>query len=258
MANKAVGTGENAINSFDPTATANSQKSSLGSSGLGGLLGGETNDITSKYQSAVANNPTVQNLYQQGQNLYNVPNLAKTANYYQNAVTNALPDAYQGAKGYDIDNTDIQNGVASKLAYLEPQSAAATNNYNTASGLAQGFMNAGIQQNQMNLMPVQNEAQLVSQMEAGQATGWNQASANELQALISKMQSGVELSKTEMDRANQLSQQEEAYQQAVAQANIQAAGQVQATQEGQKYQILKPGDELINTFKSSNNVTKNH
>ena len=51
------------------------------------------------------------------------------------------------------------------------------------------------------------------------------------------MQAGVQLSAAELQRAQQLAQLEENYQQAIGTANI-----------AQKYQILNPAQKLVNTF----------
>ena len=236
-ANSATDTGKTAISSFDPTATKNAQQTNVGASGLGGLLGNETSDFTTKYQNAVAANPTVTQLYNTANNLYNVPQLAQNATNLANRVTNAVPDAYTAARGYDIDSTDIGNSVASKLAYLTPQSNAATANYNTASGLASNYVTAGQAQNAQNLLPVQNEATLLAQQEAAQSTGWNSAAQSEFQGLIDKMNAGVTLSATEMTRANTLATAEENYQ-----------ATVDAAQLKNQYQILSPTDTLVNTF----------
>jgi transcriptional regulator with XRE-family HTH domain len=239
-ANTATSTGQNAINSFDPTSTANTQQDSLGSSGLGGLLGGESNDYVSQYANAVANNPSVTSLYNTANQMFNVPQLANQSTYLNNQVTNAVPDAYTGAKGFDIDSTDINNGVAAKLSYLTPQANAATANYNTASGLASQYVQAGQAQNTQNLLPIQAQGTLLQQQEAAQATGWNQTLSDEFQSLIDKMNAGVQLSTTEMTRANTLASLEEAYNQAVTTANI-----------GNQYKTLSPAQTLVNTMTGS-------
>ncbi len=236
-ADRAISTGNTAISSFDPKTTAGAQQSNLGVGGLGGLLGGQTADYTQQYQNAIAKNPTVTSLYNTANNMFNVPQLANRATYLNNQVTNAVPDAYTGAKGFDIDSTDINNAIASKLAYLGPQANAATANYNTAAGLASNFVQAGQVQNQQNLLPIQAQGTLLQQQEAAQATGWNQAAANEFQGLINKMNAGITLSTTEMNRANQLASLEEAYQQAISTANI-----------ANQFQNVSAGNSLVNTF----------
>jgi len=236
VAANATSTGNNAINSFDPTTTASTQQASLGSSGLGGLLSGETSDYVKRYQAAVAANPTVTDLYNTANQTYNVNNLASTATNLSNRLTNVVPNAYKGAKGFDIGSGDINNGISNATAYLTPQSNAATNNYNTAAELASKYVTAGQAQNSQNLLAIQSEGTLLAQQEAAQATGWNQTLQNEYDALIAKMNAGVTLSASEMARANTLAQTEEAYNQAVYTANAANA-----------YQTIPAASTLYNT-----------
>jgi hypothetical protein len=244
LADKATSTGTNAINSFDPTQTAGSQQTKLGDSGLGGLLGGETTNYTNDYTNAVKSNPTVTSLYNTANNMFNVPGLAQTATNLQNRVTNLTPDAYRASRGYDIDATDINNGIANSSAYLTPQSNAATANYNTAAGLASNFVQAGQAQNQQNLLPIQARGTLLQQQEAAQATGWNNSAQSEFQGLMEKMNAGVQLSATEMQRANTLAQIEEAYQQNLT---TQTASQ-NIAKIGQQFQTVPYASRLVNTM----------
>ncbi len=235
QANIAKSTGENAIASYDPTAAGSAVMKSTGTQpgGLASQLGGQTSDYVNRYTQAVANNPTVTSLYKTGNELYNVPQLATEATNLQNRLTDVTPNAYQGAKGFDIDSTDINNGIANATAYLSPQAQRATANYNTAAGLASNFVNAGITQNQMNLLPIQAEAPLLAGSENAQGVVWNTAAAQTLQGLIAKMQAGVQLSQNEMQMAQTLAQAEEAYQQ---------------EQLAQTYKTLSPSQTLFNTM----------
>lgn len=242
IASSAIDQGKSAINSFDPSAKASYQQGNTNT--LFNTQNKQTQDYIGKYSAAVAANPKVTDLYNQGNELFNVPGLAKTANYLQNQVTNAIPDAYTGARGYDIGSTAINNGVASKLAYLNPQSNAATNNLNTAQGLAGQYVQAGQAQNAQNLLPVQAEQANLLQEQASQATGWNQAAKSEFDGLVAKMQSGVELSKAELDRANVLAAQQTSYENAITSANA----TVNAAKIGAQYQKVDKGQNLIDTL----------
>jgi hypothetical protein len=246
VASDAMNTGHTAINSFDPTSTANGQKTSV-INGLGSTLGGQTDNYIKKYADTVAANPTVTDLYTTGNNMYNVPGLAKTANYLQNEVTNAIPTGYRGARGFDIGDTAVQNGIASKLAYTLPQSNAATNNLNTAEGFAKNFVEAGQLQNAQNLLPIQAQAPLELQKQAAEATGWNNAAQSEFEGLIEKMKAGVTLSTAEMERANVLAQMETSYQNAITSANA----TVNAAKIAQQFQTVGPGQNLVNTFSNT-------
>lgn len=234
-ANSAISAGNSAINSYDPTQASGAAKASSGD--LFNTQMGQTKNYVNDYTKAVANNPTVTSLYNTANEMYGIPGLTKTNQYYQNKVTDAIPDAYTGARGFDISADQIGNGVASKLAYLGPQAGRAQSNLNAANTLAQGFVNAGVAQNAQNLLPIQAEAPLLQQAQGVQGQIWNTATQSEFQGLLAKMQAGVQLSQAELQRAQQLAQLEESYQQAIDTANI-----------AQKYQVLNPAQKLVNTF----------
>ncbi len=233
--------GQTAINSYDPTAASGAAINQ--GTNLTGTAMGQNAAAVNPLAAAVKANPTVQSLFQTGQSLYNVPQLATQATNLQNRMNNLEPASYAGVRGFDIDNTDRQNSEAASSAYLQPELNQATNNYNTASGLAQGFMNAGVQQNLQNLLPAQQNASMVGNEIQQEQTGWNASLAAQLNGLMQKMQSGVSLSNQEIQTAQALAQTEESYNQAVTQAN----SQVQAAQIGQQYKQLAPNETLYNT-----------
>ena len=209
-------TGNTAISSFDPQGTAGAQQTSLGTSGLSGLLNPETSSAVGGLASAVANNPSVTSLYNQANQQFGVPQLTATNQYYQNALNNIIPNSYQAAKGYDIDQSDLANSQALASQYLGPQANQAQSNLNAAQGLASNFVQAGQAQNAQNLLAPTANVTLTQQMEAEQASGWNQTLSSEFQGLIDKMDQGVTLSSAELSRANTLATAEEAYQQNLA------------------------------------------
>jgi hypothetical protein len=242
VASSAVDTGKTAINSFNPNATATSQQNNTGN--LFNTQQNQTNDYIGQYSKAVANNPTVTSLYNKGNEMFNVPQLAQQATNLNNQMTGAVPSGYAGARGFDISNTDVQNGIAQRTAYLQPQANAANANYNSAAGLASQYVTAGQAQNQQNLLPIQAEQQNLLQQQAAQATGWNNAAQSEFQALVSKMNAGVTLSQAELDRANILASQETSYlnQITASQATVNVA------KIGAQFQKVDKGQNLVNTL----------
>lgn len=234
-ADRAYSTAQTALNSFNPTSTTNAQKT-----GVNDLYGAQSNtigDLTSKYASTVASNPSVTSLYGTANDMFNVPGLTKQANYLQNRVTNAIPEGVQAARGFDIGSPQVQNGVAQKLSYLLPQETAATNNLNSARELAQGYVQAGQAQNAQNLLPVQYQAEAMNDAMARQSTGFTTAMTNELNGLIAKMQAGMQLSDAEYQRANALASMENEYRKTIDSARI-----------GQQFQTVPAGSTLVNTF----------
>lgn len=241
-ADTAKQTGQNAIGSYDPTAAGNSSTNAVTSNF--NTAQGQNAQAVQPLTDVIKSNPTAQQLYQQGNNMFNVPALATQATNLTNRVNNVQPNAYNAARGFDISSTDINNGIANATAYLQPQANQATANFNTASGLASNFVNAGLTQNQMNLIPAQENAQLTAANQAAEATGWNQAQKSTLDGLVAKMNAGVQLSQSELQLAGTLAQQEEAYQQQLTQNQTTLANTIQ----GQKYQLVPAGNTLVNTL----------
>lgn len=245
VASGAMDVGKTAINSFNPNATATSQQNNTGN--LFNTQQNQTNDYIGQYSQAVANNPTVTSLYNKGNEMFNVPQLAQQATNLNNQMTGAVPSGYAGARGFDISNTDVQNGIAQRTAYLQPQANAANANYNSAAGLASQYVTAGQTQNAQNLLPIQAEQQNLLQQQAAQSTGWNNAAQSEFTALVSKMNAGVTLSQAELERANVLASQETSYLNQItsSQASIKAA------QLNNQYQNVGQNNNLVNTFTNS-------
>lgn len=244
--NEGVDTGKKAINSFDPTATANSTRGGFNS--LYGSQTGTVNDYATRYADTIASNPRVENLYTTANDMFNVPNLGKQATYLNNQVTNAVPQAYSMARGFDYSEPQVQNAVNTNLRFLQPQATAATANYNQASDLANKFVQAGITQNQMNLLPIQAEGPMLNDAMARQSSGYTVAAEQEMQGLISKLNAGITLSTAEIQRANELMKASQAYESAKYTADTAKSSAMGVAQIGNQYQTLNPAQSLINTF----------
>ena len=248
--NQGVNTGNNAINSFDPTGASNSVRSGY-TSLLGSQTGeGPTNsaDYAKIYADTIAKNPTATDLYSTANSLFNVPNLQKQATYLNNQVTNTAPRAYSLARGFDFSEPQVENKINTDLRFLQPQATAATANANTASNLAAQWVNQGMTQNQINLLPVQKQGDMLADALARQSAGFDIAAQNELQGLVAKMNAGVTLSQAEIQRANVLMQAAQSYQQALDVANIQKQQALGVAQIGNQYQTVPAGNTLVNTF----------
>jgi len=233
--------GQSAVNSFDPTSKV---KNWLGdyNNMLGSQLGTAKN-YQNEFANTIAGNPQMQDTYAKANEMYNVPGLAQEANRLTQQVNNQLPQQYQLARGFDVGDAQVQNAANVANRFLAPQATAAQQNANTAQGLASGYVTQQQAQNTQSLLPIQAYGQFLSQNQAAQTTGWTDSLKNELDGLVAKMQSGVQLSEQEMQRAQQLAATAEAYQQAQLQANTQLAN----TQLQQRYQTLNPAQRLVNT-----------
>lgn len=230
--------GQNAINSFDPSNYANNTMS-----GLNGIIGGQ-NNTQNQYQQAFKNQimsqPSTTQAYQTGQQIYNVQPLQNEANQLGNAVLQAPINDVNAAKGFNYDQNQVNQKQTQDLEYLTPQANAAENNANTAQQNATNYANLQYEQNNMNLLPYQEQGQYLMQQFAAQMTGWTTASAQQLSALQDKMDQGVTLSADEMQQYATLTSAEQNYQGALAQANA----TVNAAQLNNNYKVLSPSQGL--------------
>ena len=249
--NQGVATGNQAIQGFDPTSSANSVRggyNNLFGSQVG--AGGPTNstDYAKLYADTIAKNPTATQLYSTANDIFNVPNLQNNATRLNNAVTNEVPNAYNLARGFDYGDAQVQNKINTDLRFMSPQANAAQANANTAAGLASQWVNQGMTQNQINLLPVQQQGQMLNDAMARQSSGFDIAAQNELQGLVSKMNAGVTLSANEINRANELMKASQAYNQAIEVANIGKQSAMGVAQIGNQYRTVPAGQTLVNTF----------
>ena len=210
VADSAMNTGKSAVSAFNPSDT--SGKTLSGFNNLFGTQANQQNDYIKQYTDTIKNNPTVTQLYDTANTQYNVPGLAQNANYLNNQVLQTPQQQLNTMRGFNADQNQVNNATNQQLRILQPLASAATTNLQTAQGLAQGQVQAGIQQNATNLLPVQAQGQMQSDLWARQASGYTTAAEQEFQGLISKMNAGVQLSQNEMARANALASAEATYQ----------------------------------------------
>jgi hypothetical protein len=232
--------GQDAINSFNPTATENNFLSSYNN--LNNTQQGQTQDYSDKYAQAVANNPSVTDLYNQGNDKYNVLGLQNTANQLNNAVLTAPQTNLNAAKGFNYDANQLSQQTNQDLARLSPLALAAQNNAQTAQSNANAYVTAGQAQNAQNLLPVQSEQQFYLQQQNNQSQAALQANSQEIAGLTAKMQSGIQLSQAEYARYNQLVQAQASIQSAQAQANA-AVDQAKIYAQNQ---VIAPGSTYYN------------
>lgn len=245
VANNAIQTGQNAVNSFDPTASQNNFLSSYNSANTGQQQ--QSQNYQQQYAQAVASNPSVSQLYQQGNAQYNVPGLMANANQLNNAVLQDAQQNVNAAKGFNYDSNQIGQQTNQDLARLDPLAQAATNSAQNAQTLAGQYVAAGQAQNAQNLLPIQSQQQFLLQQQNNQAQAYITANQSTFDALTAKMNAGVQLSATEMQQYQAMVQ---------AQATVQASAQQAAAttnaanitgQLANKFANITAGNTLVNT-----------
>lgn len=239
--NNADSQGQNAINSFDP-----SNFSTNTMSGLNGITSNQDktqNTYQDAFKNQIASQPTTTQAYQTGQQIYNVQPLQDTANQLNNAVLTAPQNNIDRSKGFNVDAGQIAQQTSQDLARLSPLAIASQNNATTAQQNATNYANLQYEQNQMNILPEQQQGQYLMQQYAAQQTGWTTAQSQQLTALTAKMQSGQQLSSDEMAAYASLSSAEANYQGALATANA----SIESAKLNNQYKTVPQNENLYNT-----------
>lgn len=238
----ANGTGQSAINSFNPDQWQKNTQSGLNNITSSQAAGNQS--LVNAFKTQIASQPSATGYYNQGMSAFNVQPLQQTANTLNNAVLNAPNSNLNAARGFNVDQNQVDQKTSQDLQRLTPAAQAAQNNATTAQQNAIAYQNAGLQQNQMNMTPLQQQAAAQAQLYAQQYSGFTATAQAQLASLQAKMQSGVQLSQSEMQAYQQLTTSEQSYQASLAtnQANIQQA------QLKNQYQTVPAGNTLVNTF----------
>jgi hypothetical protein len=235
VANSAIKTGENAINSFDPNATANNQRTNW--SNLFNTQQGTQDNFLNSYNSKIASQPSLSDSYAKFGAANNLTGLGQQATTLNNAVLKAPQQNIDLARGFNYDQNQIDQKTNQDLTKLQPLASAATNAFQTAQDLTNQQVGYQQTQNQYELQPLQAQQEMITDAFARQMTGYTQANEAELQGLIAKMNQGVALSTAEISRANALASAQASYNAAIDSANI-----------ANQYQTVDSGQNLVNTF----------
>lgn len=240
--NAAFNTGSSAIGSFDPNAWAKDTQGGLNS--LWNQQGTTQNDYMTAYKNAISSNPSAMSLYKTGNEMFNVPGLQKTSNTLNNTMLTTPNSNLDAARGFNYDQNQIDQKTSQDLQRLAPAAAAAQANTNTAQTNAGNYVSAGMAQNNINLLPIQEQGQYLAELYARQQSGFTTTAQAQLQSLQAKMQAGEQLSAAEMSAYATLSSAESSYQGSLASANA----TLKAAQVNQQFQTVPAGSTLVNTF----------
>lgn len=238
--NNAANSGSSAIGAFDPNAWQTSTQSGLNNITSSQSAGNQA--LTDAFTNQIKSQPSATDYYNQGMGLFNVQGLQNTSNNLNSAMLNAPNSNLAAAKGFNYDQNQVDQKTSQDLQRLGPAAAAAQGYANTAQSNALSFANNGIQQNQMNLIPLQTAQTQQAQLYAQQYSGFTATSQAQLSALQAKMDAGVTLSTSEMSAYASLTASEASYQSALATANA----DVQKQQIASSNQVIGQGGTYFN------------
>jgi hypothetical protein len=175
----------------------------------------------SKYNTALSGQENVGAMYNRlGQEL-GMPQLRENALGVQSQIA-SLPGVLKNAgKNFNVNANQLARQTATQTANLQPLATNTMNAYQSAVGAVNQQMPWYQAQQAKELDPYNKELAYMNDRNARETSGFTSDNANELSALVSKMNAGITLNEGEKTRANQLAIAEKGYENAlkIAQMN---------------------------------------
>lgn len=216
---------DDVLNKYANPAIDYAKSFSADRAGVNAKQYGEEQDYLSRYRKALGGQESLPDMYKRLGIELGIPNLQQSSNTLNTTLAN-IPATYSSAtRGFDVNANQLSRTIGQKTAELQPVVTSTNNALTSAVENAGRGMQYGIAQQQKELLPFQTEASMLSDRWAREQTGFTTDHQAELSALISKMQSGVQLSEGEANRANALAVAEKQYetQLKIAQMNIESS-----------------------------------
>lgn len=119
----------------------------------------------------------------------------------------------QATTGYDVNENQRQRMIAAEQAKIAPLAQKATSQQQFAEGQLGERLGYETQQQLKDLQPLQMEASMISDRLARETTGYTTDKQSELEIYLRKLDQGFQLSQAEKQRANELADQENNFEQ---------------------------------------------
>lgn len=223
-----------------PVAAAQANKQST--QNLVNGFQGQTNDFLGRFRNAIGGQESTTDAATRLGQQNNLPVLQANAAQANRSLQNITPNAIANTRGFDVNNSQLQNLISDKVAKLSPVAQQATQQAQDA----QNQVNTGLGYLQTDqakaLQPYQTEAQLMPGIQSLVLSGYNQGNADELSSLLAKQSAGVTLSEGEKNRAQALALAEQQHK--YDQEN--QAAQNAFTLSQPNYQAVSAGNSLYN------------
>lgn len=164
-----------------------------------------------KYSDTISGQETIPAMEARIGGELGLPQLRDTALRLQNTLQ-AIPGAVQsGAKDMGLSRGAVTKGTQARQASIAPAAEQATQNQQSAESTLTNRVGLGIQQQQKELLPLTQEASFMSDRAARQMTGYTTQMQSELQTLLTKYQSGIQMNIADKQRMADLAKQEQDY-----------------------------------------------
>lgn len=165
-------------------------------------------DFINSYKSAIDNQEKLPDMQARVEGELGLPALRQNAQNLQNTLFKMPITQRDATRGFDVNQNQLDRIIAQKESELAPSAELASQNALNAENVANSRIGYGIQQQQKELSPFQTQASMLADSLARQFTGWTDQNKNELDTLLTKYTSGVQMSIADMNRLTQLSMQE--------------------------------------------------
>lgn len=217
-----------------PVATTQAQKAATGT-----LLAGQdarTGDFLGRYTGAINSQPSTSAIASRIGDELGLPTLQANARSLNTTLFN-LPTTYSKATtGFDVNANQLARIVGQKQSELAPAAGLATQNALDAEKSINTRLGYETRDQDRALLPYQSEQTLLADRLARETSLYSQDNENELNAIISKMQAGIQISEAEKSRAQQLAMAEKEYQN---QLSLQKQSQSFTSDENRKNRLVQ-------------------
>jgi len=186
--------------------------------------GAQTGQFLGNYGNAINNQEKMRAMYSRLGDELNLPALQNQAQTLTSTLE-AIPETYGSAtRGFDVNANQLGRIVGTKQAQLAPLQQKAVGQLQTAQNQIGTQMGLEQAQQQKELQPYEYERQFLTDRMARETSLFTQDAEREYNALITKMNAGIQLSEAEKTRAQQLEMQKRDFENSKATIELQNKG----------------------------------
>jgi hypothetical protein len=182
--------------------------------------GAQTGQFLQNYGNAINDQEKMRAMYSRLGDELNLPALQNQAQTLTSTLE-AIPQTYGSAtRGFDVNANQLGRIVGTKQAQLAPLQQKAVGQLQTAQNQIGTQMGLEQAQQQKELQPYDMERQFLTDRMARETSLFTQDAEREYNALVTKMQAGIQLSEAEKNRAQELEMQKRSFENAKSLAMI--------------------------------------
>ena len=196
-------------------------------------------EFLTRYTTAMKGQPSVGALAERIGGELGVPAIRQNALSLQQLLAKMPYTQRQATQGFDVTQNQLDRIIAQKTGELAPVVSDVTRAEQSAQQALAERLGYEVSAQQKELKPFEIEGGMLSERIARETTGFSQSQTNELNALLAKMQAGIQMSQFEINRADQLAQNERNYE--LEKSKIAASQQPES-----KYVEVGKGSALFN------------